>query len=129
MTNLLDIFKCTVCGNIVEVVHTGIGELVCCNQPMVNIKENTTDASQEKHVPAVEEIPEGIKAKIGSLPHPMEEKHYIEWIEVISNGKTQRNFLMPGDTPETNFAIDSNTRYTVREYCNIHGLWRYLNDK
>lgn len=118
----LEVYKCGVCGNIVEVLHVGGGELVCCGQPMNLLKANTTDASQEKHVPVVEKTADGIKVKVGSAPHPMEEKHYIEWIEVIVDGKSYRQFLKPGDTPEAVFKIDG-AKISAREYCNLHGLW------
>ena len=123
MTERLQIYKCEVCGNIVEMLHGGAGELVCCQQPMKLFVENTVDAAREKHVPVVEKTDGGIKAKVGSVPHPMEEKHYIEWVEVIADGKAYRQFLKPGDAPEASFAIDA-AQATVREYCNIHGLWK-----
>ena len=124
MTEKLQIYKCEVCGNIVEVLHEGVGELVCCNQPMKLFEENTVDAAKEKHVPVSEKTPEGLLVKVGEVPHPMEEKHYIEWVEVIdSDGKAYRRFLKPGDSPEALFEV-SDSGLTVREYCNIHGLWR-----
>lgn len=119
----LEIYKCSVCGNMVEVVHVGGGELVCCGKPMILLKENSTDASTEKHVPVIEKTGDGIKVRIGSAPHPMEEKHYIEWIEAIVDGKSYRQFLKPGDAPEAIFKIDG-SKITAREYCNIHGLWK-----
>ena len=100
MANRYEVYKCEVCGNIVEVLHGGAGELVCCGQPMKLMKENTTDAAKEKHVPVVEKVAGGIKVKIGSVAHPMEEKHYIEWIEIIADGKAYRQFLAPGQAPE-----------------------------
>ena len=123
MAEKLEIYKCEVCGNIVEVLHGGKGELVCCGQPMKLFKENTTDASREKHVPVVEKTGDGFKVKVGSVAHPMEEKHYIEWIEIIADGKAYRQFLKPGDVPEAFFKIDAK-QVTAREYCNIHGLWK-----
>ena len=123
MAEKLGIYKCEVCGNIVEVLHSGKGELVCCGQPMKLFKENTTDAAKEKHVPVVEKTGDGFKVKVGSVAHPMEEKHYIEWIEIIADGKTYRQFLKPGDAPEAFFKIDAK-QVTAREYCNIHGLWK-----
>ena len=123
MTNRLEIYKCEICGNIVEMLHEGEGELVCCGQPMKLYVENTTDAAKEKHVPVVEKSEGGYKVKIGSVPHPMEEKHYIEWIEVIADGKAYRRFLKPGETPEAVFCIDTE-KITAREYCNLHGLWK-----
>jgi len=123
MTKKLEIYKCLECGNMVEIIHEGKGELVCCNQPMKLIVENTVDAAKEKHVPVIEKTADGIKVKIGSVAHPMEEKHYIEWIEIIVDGKTYRQFLKPGDAPEAVFKIDG-SQITAREYCNIHGLWK-----
>ena len=119
----MGIYKCEVCGNIVEVLHEGVGELVCCDQPMKRFEENTVDAAKEKHVPVIEKTANGYKVKVGSVPHPMEEKHYIEWIELIANGKAYRQFLSPGDVPEAEFCIDA-AQVTAREYCNIHGLWK-----
>ncbi|MDL1970243.1 MAG: desulfoferrodoxin [Candidatus Desulfofervidaceae bacterium] len=123
MTKRLQIYKCEVCGNIVEVLHEGKGELVCCDQPMKLYEENTVDAAKEKHVPVVEEIEGGYKVKVGSVAHPMEEKHYIEWIELIADGKAYRQFLKPGDVPEAVFKIEAE-EVIAREYCNLHGLWR-----
>ena len=122
MAELREIYKCAICGNIVEVLHAGDGELVCCGQPMNLMKENTVDASKEKHVPVIEQTATGIKVKVGSVPHPMEEKHYIEWIQVIMDGTAYRKFLKPGDKPEAEFFIKAK-KITAREYCNIHGLW------
>lgn len=123
MAKKLEVYKCEVCGNIVEVIHEGGGELTCCDQPMTLLVENTVDASKEKHVPLIEKIEGGYRVKIGSIPHPMEEKHYIEWIELIADGKVYREFLQPGDTPEAIFRIDAN-QVEAREYCNLHGLWK-----
>ena len=123
MTELKQVYKCSICGNIVEVLHTGIGELVCCGQPMELLKEKTEDAGLEKHVPVIEKTEKGIKIKVGSIPHPMEEKHYIEWIEVTADGVTYRKFLKPGDKPEAEFEIKAG-KIEAREYCSIHGLWR-----
>ncbi|MCK4486319.1 MAG: desulfoferrodoxin [Desulfobacterales bacterium] len=123
MTERLQVYKCEVCGNIVEMLHAGKGELVCCKQPMKLFVENTVDAAKEKHVPVVEKTAEGIKVKVGSVPHPMEEKHYIEWIEIIADGKAYRQFLKPRDVPEAVFNIEAE-QVTVREYCNLHGLWK-----
>jgi superoxide reductase len=123
MTKRLQIYKCEVCGNIVEMLHEGVGELVCCNQPMKLFEENTVDAAKEKHVPVMEKTAEGTKVKVGSVAHPMEEKHYIEWIEIIADGKAYRQFLNPGDAPEATFNIEAGN-VTVREYCNVHGLWK-----
>ena len=123
MTERLQIYKCEVCGNIVEMLHTGVGELICCGQPMKLYKENTTDAAVEKHIPVVSETENGILAKVGSVAHPMEESHYIEWIEVLAGDKAYRQFLKPGQPPEASFCIKGDG-ITVREYCNLHGLWK-----
>ncbi len=127
MTEKLQVYKCTVCGNIVEVLHAGNGELVCCGEAMQLQVENTVDAAQEKHVPEVEKGSEGLVVKVGSVPHPMEEKHYIEWIEVISGGKVYRKFLNPGDNPEAVFTDIKDKDIIAREYCNLHGLWKKEN--
>ena len=123
MTKRLQIYKCEVCGNIVEMLHEGAGELVCCGQPMKLYEENTVDASKEKHVPVIERMASGFKVKVGSAAHPMEEKHYIEWIEILADGKACRQFLKPGEAPEATFRIDAD-KVTAREFCNIHGLWK-----
>ena len=123
MTKRLQIYKCEVCGNIVEVIHEGAGELVCCNEPMKLMEENTTDAALEKHVPVIEKTEDGIKIKVGSVPHPMQEEHYIEWIELIADGRAYRQFLNPGEEPEAVFNVEAQS-VTAREYCNLHGLWK-----
>lgn len=123
MTKQLEIYKCEVCGNIVEVLHEGGGELVCCGQPMKLFMENTVDAAKEKHVPVIEKTANGYKVKVGAVAHPMEEKHYIEWIEILADGKVYRKFLKPGDAPEAEFCIAASS-VVAREYCNIHGLWK-----
>lgn len=122
-TQKLQIYKCEVCGNIVEVVHDGVGELVCCNQPMVLQTENTVDAAKEKHVPVIEKVEGGYKVKIGSVAHPMTGEHYIEWIELLADGQAYRQFLKPGDAPEATFHIAAKS-VSAREYCNLHGLWK-----
>ncbi len=123
MTKILQVYKCEVCGNIVEVVHEGAGALVCCGKTMRLFEENTVDASKEKHVPVIEKIDGGYRVKVGSVPHPMEEKHYIEWIELVADGRAYREFLKPGQQPEAIFKIDA-SQVSAREYCNLHGLWR-----
>ena len=122
MSELYEVYKCKVCGSSVEVVDSKDAELVCHGQPMRELAENTVDASKEKHVPVVESTANGILVKIGSVPHPMEEKHYIEWIEVVADGRIMRAFLEPGKAPEARFTCTGNT-FTVREYCNLHSLW------
>jgi len=123
MAQRLEVYKCEACGNIVEVLTGGGGELVCCGEPMKLYVENTVDAAKEKHVPVIEKIEGGYKVSVGSVAHPMEEKHYIEWIEIIADGKAYRQFLNPGDAPEATFMIDA-AQITAREYCNMHGLWK-----
>jgi len=123
MVQLNQIYKCSVCGNMLQVIHVGGGQLVCCNKPMILLVENTTDAAQEKHVPVIEKTKKGIKVKVGSVPHPMEEAHYIEWIEIIADGRSYRKYLKPGDAPEAEFCLEAES-ITAREYCNLHGLWK-----
>jgi superoxide reductase len=123
MTERLQIYKCEICGNIVEVLHEGVGELVCCGQPMKLLVANTVDAAKEKHVPVIEKTATGVKVKVGSVTHPMEEKHYIEWIEIIADGKAYRQFLKPGNAPEAVFEIKAH-KIEAREHCNLHGLWK-----
>jgi len=122
MTELKQIYKCNICGNIVEVIHTGVGQLVCCGQPMKLLTEKTEDIGKEKHVPVIEETADGFKVKVGSVQHPMEENHYIEWIELIADGRVYRKFLNPGEKPEAEFSVKAE-KIQAREYCNIHGLW------
>ncbi len=123
----LEIYKCNKCGNVIEVVHEGAGKLVCCGEEMVLLSENTTDAAQEKHVPVIEKIDGGYKVTVGSVAHPMEEKHYIEWIELLTDdGKAYRQFLKPGGEPVATFKVD-NTAVSAREHCNLHGVWKASN--
>lgn len=124
MAKRYEIFKCEVCGHIIEVLHEGVGELVCCNQPMKRAVENTVDAAKEKHVPVIEKTPTGFLVKVGAIAHPMEEKHYIEWIQLMmDDGSAYRTFLKPGDKPEANFSVKAQ-KVSAREYCNLHGLWK-----
>ena len=123
MTELKQVYKCEICGNVVEIVHGGQGELVCCGQPMKLQQENAVDAAQEKHVPVLEKTAAGVKAKVGSTAHPMEAAHFIEWIEVIADGKVYRHHLKPGDAPEAEFCIQAGS-VSARAYCNLHGLWK-----
>jgi superoxide reductase len=123
MTAKKQIYRCNVCGNIVEVLHAGQGELVCCGQPMELLQAKTADEGKEKHVPVIEASDKGVRVKVGSVPHPMEEKHYIEWVEVITDGDGCRQFLKPGGKPTAEFDIKSK-KVAAREYCNIHGLWK-----
>ncbi len=123
MTKQLEVYKCPACGNIVEVLHGGGAPLVCCGKPMELLDEKTADATTEKHVPVIEKIANGYKVTVGSVAHPMEEKHYIEWIELVANGTVLRKYLLPGDAPEATFEIDADG-VIAREYCNVHGLWK-----
>lgn len=124
MPEIMEVYKCEVCGNIVEMLHGGDGELVCCDEPMKLMKENTVDAAKEKHVPVLERVDSGIKVKVGSVAHPMEAEHYIEWIELVVDGHVCRHQLKPGDAPETVFTCACDAKVTAREYCNKHGLWK-----
>ena len=121
--NLNEIYKCEICGNIVEVIHVGGGELVCCGQPMNLLAANTVDASKEKHVPVIEKTDKSVKVKIGVEVHPMTDSHYIEWIEIIFDGKVDRQYLKPGEEPTAKFNV-SPAQLTARAYCNLHGLWQ-----
>ena len=122
-TSNLQVYKCGICGNIVEVIHAGGGTLVCCGKPMDLLTENTTDAAREKHVPVIEKVDGRIKVKVGAVAHPMEDAHYIEWIEVVAGGNAHRRFLNAGDPPESVFPVESE-QVTVRAFCNLHGLWK-----
>jgi superoxide reductase len=118
-----EIYKCIECGNIVEVTHVGGAPLVCCGQPMKLVFENTSDGAKEKHVPVIEKIQGGFIVKVGSVTHPMEEKHYIEWIEIQAGDKVYKQYLAPGQKPEAVFMVDAE-KVVAREYCNLHGLWK-----
>ena len=124
MTKLREIYKCEICGNIVEIIHTGGGSLVCCNEEMTLLEEKNEDSSVEKHVPYIQKTMSGILVKIGqNQDHPMTNEHYIEWIQIIADGVAYRKFLKPGDKPEAEFAIEAD-KVSAREYCNVHGLWK-----
>ena len=123
MVEIKEVYRCEICGNMVEVVRGGKGTLVCCGKPMKLEVENTTDAAREKHVPLVEKVKGGFKVSVGSTLHPMEEKHFIEWIELVVGDRAYREFLKPGAEPEAVFMVEAES-VTVREYCNLHGLWR-----
>lgn len=123
MTNLHQVYKCPICGNVVEVLHTGGGQLVCCGQPMELLSPKSEDTGFEKHLPVVETKGNTVTVKIGSIPHPMEEAHFIEWIEVITDNQTYKKFLKPGEEAIAIFEI-TDTINQVRCYCNLHGLWQ-----
>lgn len=126
MTEKLEIYKCELCGNIVEMLHSGKGELVCCGEPMKKQTEGTVDAAKEKHVPVIEKKDKGIFVKVGENEHPMEENHFIEWIEIITeDNKVYRKHLKPGDKPEALFIVKNlEQKIIAREYCNLHRLWK-----
>ncbi|HHT38831.1 MAG TPA: desulfoferrodoxin [Mollicutes bacterium] len=118
-------FKCNICGNIVELVKNGGGELVCCGEPMEKMLPNTTDEGNEKHLPEIKVVDNEVFVEVGSILHPMEEKHYIEWIVLLYNNKVKKIKLKPGDEPKAIFKIDEDFKtLEVYEYCNIHGLWK-----
>ena len=123
MTSQREVYRCDVCGNVVEVEYAGKGELVCCGQPMRSMKANTTDAAKEKHVPLIEKVDGGVLVKVGSIPHPMEEKHYIVYVEICADGIIMRKYLKPGSAPEAFFRTDAKN-IQAWEYCNLHGLWK-----
>ena len=124
MTELKQIYKCEICGNIVEIIHTGVGSLVCCNEEMKLLDEKTEDSSVEKHVPFIEKTDGEILVKVGqNQDHPMTEEHYIEWIQLIADDVTYRKFLKPGDKPQAKFNVTAD-KVSAREYCNVHGLWK-----
>ena len=124
MTEQLQVYKCQVCGNVVEVLDSGAGQLVCCGQPMELLDEKTADTATEKHVPYIERTENGVKVRIGeNTAHPMEEKHFIQWIELLVDGKAYRQFLKPGGPPVAAFAV-TGKNITARELCNVHGLWK-----
>lgn len=123
MAEKLQVYRCEVCGNIVSVLYAGGGELVCCGQPMKLLAEKTADQGKEKHVPVVEQVGNKVKVKVGSVPHPMEEAHYIQWIEVVTESGSFVEFLKPGNPPEAEFTVNGKI-LKVREYCNLHGLWK-----
>jgi superoxide reductase len=124
MTQKNQIYKCNVCGNMVEMVHNGAGQLVCCGKPMQLMDPNTVDAAKEKHVPVVTREPGKVKVQVGALLHPMEDKHFIEWIEIIADNRSYRKFLHPSQKPEVEFHTQVEGALEVRAYCNLHGLWK-----
>jgi len=122
-TKLNQVYKCDVCGNMTQVIHESVGQLVCCNQPMTLQEENTKDAATEKHVPVITKIDGGFEVSVGSVEHPMLDEHWIEWIELIADGKSYRQYLNPGDKPVARFYVEA-TEVSAREFCNLHGLWK-----
>ncbi|HUT57184.1 MAG TPA: desulfoferrodoxin [Phycisphaerae bacterium] len=122
-TERAQMYRCEVCGIVAEVIEGGAGEMICCGEPMKLLKENTVDAAKEKHVPVATKTDTGWHVVVGSTPHPMEAKHYIQWIEIIADGKAYRQYLKPGDKPEATFCIDA-ASVTARELCNLHGMWK-----
>ncbi|MCF6267846.1 MAG: desulfoferrodoxin [Desulfuromusa sp.] len=122
MPKRLEIYKCEICGNIVEVTHSGAGALICCGKNMDRITENTTDAATEKHVPVIVLAEGTVTVKVGDVAHPMEAAHYIEWIEILVDDKIYRQYLQAGEPAEATFSIATST-VTARAYCNLHGLW------
>ncbi|NTV14390.1 MAG: desulfoferrodoxin [Desulfobulbaceae bacterium] len=122
MAKRMEVYKCELCGNMTEGLHEGVGVMICCGQNMTVVTENTTEAAKEKHIPVVEKSGDGYKVKVGSVAHPMEEKHYIEWIELIAGNRVYRQYLKPGDAPEASFAVSAD-QVKARAYCNLHGLW------
>jgi superoxide reductase len=123
MAEAMQVYKCSVCGNIVEVLHGGAGDLVCCGEPMKLMAENTVDAAKEKHVPVIEKTADGWRVTVGAVAHPMDEKHYIEWIELVADGIVYRAVLQPGGKAEAEFKVKA-SKVSAREYCNLHGLWK-----
>ena len=123
MTQLNQVYRCQVCGNIVEVLHAGQGELVCCGQPMQLLAANTVDAATEKHVPVIEVAADKITVRVGSQAHPMTPEHYLEWIELMVDGRVYRHNLQPQDKPQATFTV-SGKIISARTYCNLHGLWK-----
>ncbi len=123
MAERMQVYKCERCGNIVEVLHGGPGQLICCNVDMVLMEEKTADSSTEKHVPVIEKVEGGYKVVVGSVPHPMADAHFIEWIELVAYGIVYRKYLNPGDVAEAVFAVEAEN-VSAREYCSVHGLWK-----
>lgn len=123
MAKFKGIYKCNICGNIVEVLHSGGGDLSCCGAPMEQLQENSVDAATEKHVPVIEKTDAGYKVSVGSVAHPMTDEHYIEWIELVAGEESYRKFLKPGDSPEAVFVVSADS-VIARAHCNLHGVWK-----
>ena len=126
MSKQFEVYKCEKCLALVEVFQGGAGTLACCDSPMTFLQEGVTDAAKEKHVPVVEKTETGIKVKVGAVAHPMEEKHWVQWVELVGDNFSSTHFLKPGDAPEVEFKCGSacKSKLTVREYCNLHGHWK-----
>lgn len=124
MTQLREIYQCNICGNVVEIIKEGAPALVCCEQKMEKLEAKTQDVGLEKHVPVIEELEKGVKVKVGSVEHPMEEKHYIKFIELLTNERVCRIELKPGQKPEAVFGASRQNIIEAREYCTLHGLWK-----
>lgn len=122
-TRKSQIYRCSDCGNVVEVIRPASGRLVCCDIPMELLTETTADAAREKHVPVIEQVEGGVRVSIGSVAHPMLDNHYIEWIELTADGESHRRFLKPDGEPAAFFAVQCQ-KVTARALCNLHGLWR-----
>lgn len=134
MTQLRELYRCEICGNVVEITHEGAPALVCCEQPMTKLEAKTEDQGQEKHVPVVEKTDTcpcgcgsedcGIRVKVGSVEHPMEEKHYIKFIEVLTRNRILRAELKAGMKPAAEFCVKREDIIEVREFCTVHMLWK-----
>jgi len=122
MPKRLEVYKCSICGIIAEVVHSGAGSMICCGKNMDRVTENTTDAATEKHVPVIELSDGTVAVKVGDVAHPMEDAHYIEWIEILVEDKVYRQYLKAGEPAQVIFNVSAAT-VTARAYCNLHGLW------
>jgi superoxide reductase len=124
MTQRLEIYKCELCGNMVEMLNSAGGTLSCCGQAMKKLDEKMADFTTEKHVPIVQAIPEGTRVVVGSTPHPMKDEHFVEWIEIVNGPYVQRKYLKPGEKPEADFYVKYHDGLVGREYCNLHGVWK-----
>jgi superoxide reductase len=124
MTQLRELYRCEICANVVEIAHEGATSLVCCGQPMGKLDAKTQDEGKEKHVPVIEETECCVKVKVGSAEHPMEEKHYIKFIEVLTKNQVLRAELKPGQKPEADFCVAKSDIIEVREFCTVHMLWK-----